>query len=58
MLNLEGGGSTTLVRADPDAPGGFRVSNRPSDPGGERPVANALALVRACPPSHEVGGDP
>jgi hypothetical protein len=44
-LNLDGGGSTTMVLR---APGGRpAVVNRPSDATGERPVANALA-VRAC----------
>lgn len=38
-LNLDGGGSTALVV-------GGRVVNRPSDPGGERPVANALLVER------------
>jgi hypothetical protein len=37
-LNLDGGGSTTLVL-------GGSLLNRPSDPTGERAVANALALV-------------
>lgn len=46
-LNLDGGGSTTLVARAPD--GTQRVLNRPSDPTGERPVGNALAVVRACP---------
>jgi hypothetical protein len=38
-LNLDGGGSTVLVV-------GGRVVNRPSDPSGERPVANALLVER------------
>ena len=37
-LNLDGGGSTTMVVAD-------QVVNNPSDPTGERPVANALLVV-------------
>ncbi|MGH7721059.1 MAG: phosphodiester glycosidase family protein, partial [Gemmatimonadaceae bacterium] len=47
-LNLDGGGSTTLVVAD-DA-GALHVANRPSDGTGERAVANVLAVVRdaAC----------
>ena len=39
-LNLDGGGSSVLVV-------GSRPVNRPSDATGERPVVNALALVRA-----------
>ena len=37
-LNLDGGGSTTMVVGD-------QVVNSPSDPTGERPVANALLVV-------------
>ena len=37
-LNLDGGGSTTMVV-------GEQVVNNPSDPTGERPVANALLVV-------------
>lgn len=37
-INLDGGGSTTLVVDG-------RVANRPSDEEGERPVANVLALT-------------
>lgn len=45
-LNLDGGGSSAMaVRA---ADGTVRVVNRPSDAGGERAVANALAVVRGC----------
>ncbi|MEJ7810539.1 MAG: phosphodiester glycosidase family protein [Gemmatimonadaceae bacterium] len=46
-VNLDGGGSSSLaLRA---VPGGlFRPANRPSDAAGERPVANALAIVRDC----------
>lgn len=47
-LNLDGGGSTTLVYADPDSSGMLRVANRPSDRDGERAVGNALAIVREC----------
>ena len=39
-LNLDGGGATTVVVNG-------EVANRPSDPTGERPVANALLVVRA-----------
>jgi hypothetical protein len=45
-LNLDGGGSTTMVVRAPD--GTMRIANRPSDAAGERPVANALAVVRGC----------
>lgn len=37
-LNLDGGGSTTLVA-------GTEVANLPSDPTGERPVSNAILLL-------------
>ena len=47
-LNLDGGGSTTLVYADPDSGGALRVANRPSDAAGERPVGNALVIVKGC----------
>lgn len=45
-INLDGGGSTALVYADPDSAGVLRVANRPSDPTGERAVGNALGIVR------------
>lgn len=47
-INLDGGGSTTLVYADPDAAGALRVANQPSDSTGERAVGDALAIVRGC----------
>lgn len=47
-LNLDGGGSTALVYADPDSAGMMRLANHPSDPTGERAVGNALAIVRGC----------
>ncbi len=37
-LNLDGGGSTVMIV-------GGNIVNSPSDPGGERPVANCLLLV-------------
>jgi hypothetical protein len=43
-LNLDGGGSTALVVRG-------RAVNRPSDAGGERPVANALVLLGPAPGS-------
>jgi hypothetical protein len=45
-INLDGGGSTTMVIAN--ASGVPRVVNVPSDSAGERPVGNALAIVRGC----------
>jgi len=45
-INLDGGGSTTLVLRDRG--GALRIVNRPSDAAGERPVANALAVVGGC----------
>ncbi|MEP7274195.1 MAG: phosphodiester glycosidase family protein, partial [Acidobacteriota bacterium] len=38
-INLDGGGSTTMVIRD-------KVVNRPSDPTGERPVSDALLLLQ------------
>lgn len=45
-INLDGGGSTTLVYAD--SAGTLRIANRPSDAAGERPVGDALAIVSRC----------
>ena len=47
-INLDGGGSTTMVFADPDSGGKLRIANHPSDKGGERTVGDALAVVRGC----------
>lgn len=47
-INLDGGGSTTLVYANPVTAGTLQVANRPSDAAGERPVGNALAIVSGC----------
>lgn len=47
-INLDGGGSTAMVYAEPDSARTMRVANRPSDPTGERAVGNALAIVRGC----------
>jgi exopolysaccharide biosynthesis protein len=47
-LNLDGGGSTTMVYADPDSGGRLRIANHPSDKEGERPVGDVLAIVRGC----------
>jgi hypothetical protein len=49
-VNLDGGGSTTMVVARSTAVGArFEVVNRPSDPQGERAVGNALAVARCAP---------
>lgn len=48
-LNLDGGGSTTMVVAKRKTQNALRVANVPSDPTGERPVGDALAIVRGCP---------
>ena len=47
-INLDGGGSSTFVYADPDSAGALRIANRPSDKEGERTVGDALAIVRRC----------
>ncbi len=47
-INLDGGGSTTFVYADPDSNGRLRIGNHPSDSGGERTVGDALAVVHKC----------
>ena len=47
-INLDGGGSTTMVYADPDSAGRLRIANHPSDKEGERTVGDALAVVHAC----------
>ncbi|MEP6590124.1 MAG: phosphodiester glycosidase family protein [Gemmatimonadota bacterium] len=44
-LNLDGGGSTTLLVAG-------AVVNRPSDAGGPRPIGNALLVTRKRPTAH------
>ena len=46
-INLDGGGSTTMVLKSP-ATGELTVVNRTSDAAGERAVGNALAVVRGC----------
>lgn len=45
-INLDGGGSTTMVIADPDSSGKLRIANHPSDKQGERAVGDALAIVK------------
>ena len=42
VLNLDGGGSTTMVIEG-------ALANRPSDPAGERPVANAVVVLGGTP---------
>lgn len=46
-VNLDGGGSTAMVVRDATT-GQTRVVNKPSDAAGERPVANALAVLGRC----------
>ncbi len=46
-VNLDGGGSSAMVVRD-KATGALRVRNTPSDPSGERPVGNALAVLGSC----------
>jgi hypothetical protein len=46
-LNLDGGGSSAMVLRDTET-GATRTVNRPSDAGGERPVANVLAVSTTC----------
>ncbi|HEX2963057.1 MAG TPA: phosphodiester glycosidase family protein, partial [Ignavibacteriales bacterium] len=45
-LNLDGGGSTTMVIDG-------NVVNRPSDKEGERPVGNCLLLIRSTKTDNE-----
>lgn len=47
-INLDGGGSSTFVVAGSTARDSLRIANRPSDPAGERPVGNALAILEGC----------
>jgi hypothetical protein len=44
-INLDGGGSSAMVVL---RGGSLVLANRPSDPQGERAVANAVAVVRRC----------
>jgi exopolysaccharide biosynthesis protein len=46
-INLDGGGSSVMVYADP-ASGKRRIANRPSDREGERAVGDALGIVHRC----------
>jgi exopolysaccharide biosynthesis protein len=45
-VNLDGGGSTTMVVAD--SSGELRIVNHPSDKEGERAVGDGLAVVTGC----------
>jgi hypothetical protein len=47
-INLDGGGSSTLVAANPATGGTLQIANRPSDKVGERAVGDALAIVHRC----------
>ncbi|QJR37783.1 phosphodiester glycosidase family protein [Gemmatimonas groenlandica] len=46
-INLDGGGSSAMIVRD-NATGALRVRNKPSDPTGERPVGNGLAVLGVC----------
>jgi len=48
-LNLDGGGSSAMARVEAGR-GRTRLATRPSDPTGERPVGNALAVLDRCAP--------
>jgi hypothetical protein len=48
-INLDGGGSTTLVIPKAAASGyRYEIVNRPSDEAGERPVGDVLAIANRC----------
>ena len=47
-INLDGGGSTAMVYTEAGNAATLRIANRPSDAAGERPVGDALAIVRGC----------
>lgn len=47
-INLDGGGSSAMALTDPRTQSGIRLATHPSDSAGERPVANALAILRSC----------
>jgi exopolysaccharide biosynthesis protein len=51
-VNLDGGGSSAMAVRGPTATSSSdaraHLVNHPSDSVGERPVANALALLRSC----------
>ena len=53
-INLDGGGSTTLVYADPDSANRLRIANHPSDRTGERTVGDALAIVHSCSQANNI----
>ena len=46
-INLDGGGSSTMIYRDP-ATKSLRIANKPSDAAGERAVGDALAVVKGC----------
>lgn len=47
-LNLDGGGSSTMVIATPGSSATLHLANHPSDAQGERAVGDALAIVNRC----------
>ena len=48
-INLDGGGSSVMAVSDVRQPSRVRFLTHPSDSVGQRPVANALAVLRSCP---------
>ena len=47
-INLDGGGSSAMAITDANSASHTRLATHPSDSAGERPVANALAVLRSC----------
>ena len=45
-INLDGGGSSTFLVANPSADKGFETRNKPTDNTGDRAVPNGIAVVR------------
>lgn len=45
-INLDGGGSSTFLVANPSADKGFETRNKPTDNTGDRTVPNGIAVVR------------
>ena len=47
-MNLDGGGSSVMVVSDANETSRLRLLTHPSDTVGQRPVSNALAVLRSC----------